>query len=131
MVTLEIPCGKSLLENPSVLAVLFIDLAFRLLNLAYNLLIKVQTYVSEKVSKPPRSKPRILVVTPEITYLPEGMGNLAQRLSPTSKIAVSMRQTFGMNAISSALLTTMKRRARLTLSTFSPPESSPLIMSTR
>lgn len=48
MVTLEIPCGKSLLENPSVLAVLFIDLAFRLLNLAYNLLIKVQTYVSEK-----------------------------------------------------------------------------------
>lgn len=27
------------------------------------------------------SRPRILVVTPEITYLPEGMGNLAQRLS--------------------------------------------------
>lgn len=26
-------------------------------------------------------RPRILVVTPEITYLPEGMGNLAQRLS--------------------------------------------------
>ncbi|MGJ8696084.1 MAG: glycogen synthase [Verrucomicrobiaceae bacterium] len=26
-------------------------------------------------------KPRILVVTPEITYLPKGMGNLAQRLS--------------------------------------------------
>ena len=23
-----------------------------------------------------RSKPRILVVTPEITYLPEGMGNM-------------------------------------------------------
>jgi len=31
------------------------------------------------VSKFPR--PRILVVTPEITYLPEGMGNLAQRMS--------------------------------------------------
>ncbi|MCU0796382.1 MAG: glycogen/starch synthase [Akkermansiaceae bacterium] len=30
---------------------------------------------------PSPSRPRILVVTPEITYLPEGMGNLAQRLS--------------------------------------------------
>lgn len=30
-------------------------------------------------ANPPRS-PRILVVTPEITYLPEGMGNLAQRM---------------------------------------------------
>ena len=28
---------------------------------------------------PPR-RPRILVVTPEITYLPDGMGNLAQRM---------------------------------------------------
>ncbi len=28
-----------------------------------------------------RSKPRILVVTPEITYLPSGMGNMANRLS--------------------------------------------------
>ena len=28
-----------------------------------------------------KSKPTILVVTPEITYLPEGMGNMAQRLS--------------------------------------------------
>ena len=27
------------------------------------------------------NKTRILVVTPEITYLPAGMGNLAQRLS--------------------------------------------------
>ncbi|HUF63435.1 MAG TPA: glycogen/starch synthase [Verrucomicrobiales bacterium] len=27
------------------------------------------------------SRPRILVVTPEITYLPEGMGNMTQRLS--------------------------------------------------
>ncbi|HWB07211.1 MAG TPA: glycogen/starch synthase [Verrucomicrobiales bacterium] len=29
----------------------------------------------------PAAKPRILVVTPEITYLPEGMGNMAQRMS--------------------------------------------------
>jgi ADP-glucose type glycogen/starch synthase len=29
----------------------------------------------------PSHSPRILVVTPEITYLPDGMGNLAQRLS--------------------------------------------------
>ncbi len=28
-----------------------------------------------------RRKPRILIVTPEITYLPEGMGNLAGRMS--------------------------------------------------
>lgn len=28
-----------------------------------------------------RKKPTILIVTPEITYLPKGMGNLAQRLS--------------------------------------------------
>lgn len=28
-----------------------------------------------------RRKPRILMVTPEITYLPKGMGNLAQRMS--------------------------------------------------
>jgi starch synthase len=27
------------------------------------------------------SKPRILIVTPEITYLPQGMGNMAQRMS--------------------------------------------------
>ena len=27
------------------------------------------------------AKPRILIVTPEITYLPEGMGNLAGRMS--------------------------------------------------
>src|SRR6187431_2502299 len=27
------------------------------------------------------SKPRILIVTPEITYLPSGMGNMAQRMS--------------------------------------------------
>jgi hypothetical protein len=26
------------------------------------------------------SNPRILIVTPEITYLPEGMGNMAQRM---------------------------------------------------
>ncbi|WP_193210644.1 glycogen synthase [Luteolibacter marinus] len=32
------------------------------------------------MSKSPPRRPRILVVTPEITYLPEGMGNLAQRM---------------------------------------------------
>lgn len=31
--------------------------------------------------KPRRTNPRILIVTPEITYLPSGMGNMAQRLS--------------------------------------------------
>jgi starch synthase len=30
---------------------------------------------------PKKSKPRILVVTPEITYLPQGMGNMAERVS--------------------------------------------------
>ena len=29
---------------------------------------------------PPVIKPRILIVTPEITYLPDGMGNMAQRM---------------------------------------------------
>ena len=29
----------------------------------------------------PVKKPRILIVTPEITYLPEGMGNLAGKMS--------------------------------------------------
>ena len=28
-----------------------------------------------------KKNPRILIVTPEITYLPEGMGNLAGRMS--------------------------------------------------
>ena len=32
-------------------------------------------------SSPSKKRPRILVVTPEITYLPEGMGNLSQRMS--------------------------------------------------
>lgn len=32
-------------------------------------------------SPTPDERPRILVVTPEITYLPPGMGNLAQRMS--------------------------------------------------
>lgn len=32
------------------------------------------------MSESPPHRPRILVVTPEITYLPEGMGNLAQRM---------------------------------------------------
>lgn len=30
---------------------------------------------------PSQTKPRILIVTPEITYLPPGMGNMAQRMS--------------------------------------------------
>lgn len=32
-------------------------------------------------SVPNSEKPRILIVTPEITYLPSGMGNMAQRMS--------------------------------------------------
>lgn len=32
-------------------------------------------------SAPKLGKPRILIVTPEITYLPPGMGNMAQRMS--------------------------------------------------
>ena len=32
-----------------------------------------------KEKKP--AKPRILIVTPEITYLPPGMGNMTQRMS--------------------------------------------------
>ncbi|MFT4177224.1 MAG: glycogen/starch synthase [Luteolibacter sp.] len=31
--------------------------------------------------KAPPEKPRILIVTPEITYLPQGMGNMTQRMS--------------------------------------------------
>ena len=31
--------------------------------------------------KPKPTKPRILIVTPEITYLPQGMGNLMQHMS--------------------------------------------------
>jgi len=37
--------------------------------------------VTSSAQPPEKTRPRILVVTPEITYLPEGMGNLAQRLS--------------------------------------------------
>ena len=29
----------------------------------------------------PLSKPRILIITPEVTYLPDGMGNIANWLS--------------------------------------------------
>ena len=36
---------------------------------------------SQDELKQPRKKPTILIVTPEITYLPEGMGNMAQRMS--------------------------------------------------
>ncbi len=32
-------------------------------------------------TKPKAAKPRILIVTPEITYLPQGMGNMTQRMS--------------------------------------------------
>lgn len=35
----------------------------------------------QKQGRQKREKPTILVVTPEITYLPEGMGNMAQRMS--------------------------------------------------
>ncbi len=34
-----------------------------------------------KKKKSPPANPRILIVTPEITYLPSGMGNMAQRMS--------------------------------------------------
>ena len=33
------------------------------------------------MSKENPRNPRILIVTPEITYLPEGMGNLAGKMS--------------------------------------------------
>ncbi|MBQ9694154.1 MAG: glycogen/starch synthase, partial [Kiritimatiellae bacterium] len=34
-----------------------------------------------QTKKPEKRKPRILIVTPEITYLPAGMGNMANKLS--------------------------------------------------
>lgn len=40
--------------------------------------LKPKRVKSEKLKTP---KPRILIVTPEITYLPAGMGNMAQRMS--------------------------------------------------
>ena len=33
------------------------------------------------MEEPQADRPRILIVTPEITYLPSGMGNMAQRMS--------------------------------------------------
>ena len=36
---------------------------------------------ARKAHAPEAKKPRILIVTPEITYLPEGMGNLAGKMS--------------------------------------------------
>ena len=33
------------------------------------------------LNRPLNSKPRILIVTPEITYLPSGMGNIAERVA--------------------------------------------------
>ena len=40
-----------------------------------------KTSVRNVVLAEPVKKPRILIVTPEITYLPEGMGNLAGKMS--------------------------------------------------
>ena len=37
--------------------------------------------VKQVLSDPKKSNPRILIVTPEITYLPEGMGNMSNQLS--------------------------------------------------
>ncbi|MBP7949919.1 MAG: glycogen/starch synthase [Verrucomicrobiales bacterium] len=42
--------------------------------------VKVATPRPAENPAAPRSKPRLLVVTPEITYLPSGMGNMAQRM---------------------------------------------------
>ena len=33
------------------------------------------------MTPPAKDKPRVLVVTPEITYLPDGMGNIANQLT--------------------------------------------------
>lgn len=43
--------------------------------------LKPQTTKRPKSTKAKTPKPRILIVTPEITYLPAGMGNMAQRMS--------------------------------------------------
>ncbi len=44
--------------------------------------VSVRTSENQKMSKSRKSsKPRILIVTPEITYLPQGMGNMTQRMS--------------------------------------------------
>jgi len=37
--------------------------------------------MAKKTAKQQKKKPRILIVTPEITYLPAGMGNMTNRLS--------------------------------------------------
>lgn len=37
--------------------------------------------MSKKTKKKPEKSPRILIITPEITYLPDGMGNMTNRLS--------------------------------------------------
>lgn len=41
---------------------------------------KVPDRMEPKTKQRPPAKPRILIVTPEITYLPPGMGNLSQRM---------------------------------------------------
>jgi starch synthase len=43
--------------------------------------IMLSVSASQEKTKSPSGTPRILVVTPEITYLPDGMGNFAQRMS--------------------------------------------------
>ena len=43
--------------------------------------MKTATSHARRTSAPAAKKPRILIVTPEITYLPEGMGNLAGKMS--------------------------------------------------
>lgn len=40
-----------------------------------------ESNTKKNVDNERKNKPTILVVTPEITYLPEGMGNMAQRMS--------------------------------------------------
>ncbi len=42
---------------------------------------ELEKQMSAAATQEPAKKPTILVVTPEITYLPEGMGNMAQRLN--------------------------------------------------
>ena len=48
-----------------------------------------------------RHNPRILVVTPEITYLPSGMGNIANKLSAKAG---------GMADVSASLVAALFRR---------------------
>ena len=58
---------------------------------------------------PKSTKPRILIVTPEITYLPSGMGNMTQRMSAkaggladvsASLVSANMRQNTQSDGLS-------------------------------